>query len=410
MSGHVVIVGAGQAGLQAADSLRAGGFSGRISLTGDEPCEPYQRPPLSKAWLAGLVEGPALSLRTTDALARKNIELIAGRGATAIDTQRQVVEFDDGQRIEYTGLLLATGATPRRLACDPEVAPSILTLRSRPDADRLRDRLARCREHGRRVVVIGGGFIGLEVAATARKLGHEVTVLEAASRLMERSLAPGLSEWYAALHRAHGVDVELGVRIEAIRASADGLRVILTDGRSIDAGLVLAGIGVIPNDALARAAGIECDNGIVVDACGRTSAPNVVAAGDCAARRLIDGKLLRLESVQNAIEQGKAAASALLGIERPVEGPPWFWSDQYDRKLQIVGLSRDADQSVVRGDMNGRGFSVFHYQGEKLIAVDSVNAPKEHFAARQLLTHGVSPSRQDIADPAYDLAQLLPRR
>jgi 3-phenylpropionate/trans-cinnamate dioxygenase ferredoxin reductase subunit len=266
------------------------------------------------------------------------------------------------------------------------------------------------------VIVIGGGFIGLEVAATARKKGLSTTVLEAAPRLLGRVLAPVLSDWYANLHRSHGAALVLDARIAAIETDAHntvtGVR--MADGHVYPAGVVVVGIGVAANDQLAQAAGLVCDRGIVVDACGRTSDPFIVAAGDCTARRLADGSLLRLESVQNATEQGKSAAAALLGLEKPFTATPWFWSDQYDKKLQMAGLSMGADQWAVRGDMGRAGdasiagsFSVYHFKGDKLLAVDSVNASKDHLQARKLLDAGVSPIVAQAGDLGFDLAGLL---
>jgi 3-phenylpropionate/trans-cinnamate dioxygenase ferredoxin reductase subunit len=259
------------------------------------------------------------------------------------------------------------------------------------------------------VVVIGGGFIGLEVAATARKKDIAVTVLEAAPRLMGRALAPLLGDWYAKLHRSHGVDLRLNARIAGIetdeQGQASGVR--LEDGTLLPAGLVLLGVGVDANDALARAAGLACERGIVVDACGRTDDPLIVAAGDCTARRTADGSLLRLESVNNATEGGKSAAAALLGVQRSFAGTPWFWSDQYDRKLQMAGLSIGADQWALRGTLGAASFSMYHYRAGRLIAVDSVNAPKDHLTARKLLDAGVSPTPEQAGDEGFSLASLL---
>ena len=253
----------------------------------------------------------------------------------------------------------------------------------------------------------GGGFIGLEVAATARKKGAQVTVLEAAPRLLGRVLSPQMSDWYAALHRGHGVDVRLGAAVSGLRVDAgrvSGVR--LAGGEALDAGLVVIGIGVIANDDLAREAGLECDRGIVVDACARTSDARIVAAGDCTSRRVADGSLLRLESVQNATEQGKSAAAALLGQERPFTATPWFWSDQYDKKLQMAGLSMGSDAWALRGDMAG-SFSVYHFKAGQLVAVDSINATKDHLQARKLLDAGASPTPEQAQDTTFDLASLL---
>jgi 3-phenylpropionate/trans-cinnamate dioxygenase ferredoxin reductase subunit len=404
----IVIVGAGQAGVMTAEALRSGGFEGPITMLGDEPHGPYHRPPLSKAWMAGEIEAAQLVMRAPEMLARKNITLRTGVTVKAIDRSAQTVIQGDGSMLPYTGLVLATGSTPRALPLPGGDAPGVLALRTRDDASAIADRLAACIEQQRPVVVIGGGFIGLEVAATARKKGLAVTVLEAAPRLLGRVLAPVLSDWYAGLHRGHGVQLVLGAQVAAIEADAQGVTgVKLADGSVVPAGLVVVGIGVSANHQLAQAAGLECDRGIVVDACCRTSDPLIVAAGDCTARRLADGSLLRLESVQNATEQGKSAAAALLGQERPFTATPWFWSDQYDKKLQMAGLSMGADGWAVRGDMAAGAFTVYHFKGEQLIAADSVNASKDHLQVRKLLDAGVSPTREQAADVAFDLASLL---
>lgn len=409
----IVIIGAGQAGVQTAESLRAGGYAGRITLLGDEPHGPYHRPPLSKAWLAGEMDGAQLVMRAPEMLARKNIELRTEIKVASIDRAAKQVLLADGSALPYDGLVLATGSTPRSLPLPGGDAAGVHALRSRGDADAISQRLALCQEQQRPVVVIGGGFIGLEVAATARKKGLAVTVLEAAPRLLGRVLAPALSDWYAALHRSHGVELVFEARIEALETATDGSvsGVRLADGHLLPAGLVVVGIGVNANDGLAQAAGLECERGIVVDACCRTSDPAIVAAGDCTARRLADGSLIRLESVQNATEQGKSAAAALLGQERPFTATPWFWSDQYDKKLQMAGLSGGAEAWAIRGnmggDMAGASFSIYHFRAGKLIAVDSINAAKDHLQARKLLDAGISPRPEQAGDLGFDLGSLL---
>ncbi len=409
MTHPILIIGAGQAGVQTAEALRAGGFEGPITLLGDEPHGPYHRPPLSKAWLAGEMDAAQLVMRAPEMLARKAIELRTNAKVTAIDRSAKSVTLADGSTLPYSGLVLATGSTPRTLPLPGGNAHGVLALRSRDDASAIADRMATCIERQLPLVVIGGGFIGLEVAATARKKGLAVTVLEAAPRLLGRVLAPMLSDWYAELHRSHGVQLVLGAQIAEIvtdhENQATGVR--LKDGTLYPAGLVVVGIGVNANDELARAAGLECERGIVVDACGRTSDGSIVAAGDCTARRLSDGSLLRLESVQNATEQGKSAAAALLGQERPFTATPWFWSDQYDKKLQMAGLSMGAEHWAVRGDTASGSFTVYHYQGDKLIAADSINASKDHLQVRKLLDAGVSPTPQQAGDAGFDLNSLL---
>ena len=412
LQGPIVIIGAGQAGVQTAESLRAGGFTGPITMLGDEPYGPYHRPPLSKAWLAGEMDAVQLVMRAPEMLARKNITLRTDTTVVAIDRAAKHVQLADGSTLPYAGLVLATGSTPRALPLPGAQAQGVLALRSRDDASAIAERLALCQERQLPVVVIGGGFIGLEVAATARKKGLAVTVLEAAPRLLGRVLAPVLSDWYAELHRSHGVQLQLGAQITALEADAQGQvsGVRMADGSLVPAGLVVVGIGVVANEQLAVAAGLECERGIVVDACSRTSDPAIVAAGDCAVRRLPNGNLLRLESVQNATEQAKSAAAALLGQERPFTATPWFWSDQYDKKLQMAGLSTGADRWSVRGDLSSGSFSVYHFQGERLLAVDSVNASKDHLQARKLLDAGISPTPEQAADATFDLVSLLPAK
>jgi len=407
----VVIVGAGQAGVQTAEALRSGGYTGPITLLGDEPHGPYHRPPLSKAWLAGEMDAAQLVMRAPEMLARKGIDLRIGVRVAAIDRAARQLQLADGSTLPYGALVLATGASPRALPLPGGDAPGVLALRGKDDASAIAERMAACLAVQQPVVVIGGGFIGLEVAATARKKGLAVTVLEAAPRLLGRVLAPMLSDWYAELHRSHGVQLVLDARIAAIETAASGevAGVRLADGTLVPAGLVVVGIGVQANDGLAQAAGLACERGIVVDACGRTGDAHIFAAGDCTARRLADGTLLRLESVQNATEQGKSVAAAVLGQERPFTATPWFWSDQYDNKLQMAGLSGGADRWAVRGDLASGSFSIYHYQGDKLLAVDSVNAAKDHLQARKLLDAGASPTAEQAADSAFDLGSLLTR-
>jgi 3-phenylpropionate/trans-cinnamate dioxygenase ferredoxin reductase subunit len=384
----VVVVGAGQAAVAAAEALRAGGHAGSLTLLGDEPHGPYHRPPLSKGWLAGEMQAAQLVMRAPEMLAKKGIVLRTGTPVAALHRAEREVALADGERLPYDALVLATGATPRRL---PGLEGAAV-LRGLADAQALAARLQALKAAGRPMNVVGGGFIGLEVAATARKLGLDVTLFEAQPRLLARALPLLLSDWFADLHRAHGVDLRLG-------AVADGL----------DPAETLLGIGVTPNDALARAAGLDCDCdcGIVIDDHGRTSDPAIVAAGDCSVRRLPDGRLLRLESVQGATEGGKAAAATLLGLDKPFTATPWFWSDQHGRKLQMAGLSEGADRSVLRGALDAPSFSLWHFTGERLIAVDSVDAAKDHLLARKLLDAGRSPTPAQAADPGFDLGTLL---
>src|SRR5580693_7583336 len=338
MTHPVLIVGAGQAGVQIAESLRQEGYEGELLLIGAESHPPYQRPPLSKKWLIEPGSQTALALRGAEALARRKITLRLEATVSAVDRAGSQLEFAGGERVHYSKLALATGSVPRALPLAGASLEHVLSLRSIEDSVAISAALRRCASEGSQVVVIGGGFIGLEVAAGARKLGAKVTVLEGLPRLMSRVTAPVISEAFARLHSAHGVQLVFGAKVIEIVAREGRIAAVRTaDGHEYPAGCVIVGVGIEPDDLLARSAGLLCERGIVVDDCSRTSDPLIVAAGDCTARRLGDGTLVRLESVQNAIEQGKSAAAALMGRARPFVSAHWFWSDQFEVKLQMVG-------------------------------------------------------------------------
>ena len=402
-SAPIVVVGAGQAGQQLCDSLRRGGYEGRLVLVGDEPVLPYQRPPLSKKFLTGALEAERLLLRPASFYEKANVEVRLARRVTAIDRAARTLTLDDGEVLAWSGLALTTGTRIRPLSVPGAAEADVHYVRSLADGEALKTRLATAE----RLAVIGGGFIGLEVAAIARELGKQVVVIEAAERLMARAVAPLVSAFYAELHRAHGVEVLLGTGIEAIRG-ADGRHVVVTtDGRELAVDLIVAGIGVVPNSELAEVAGLACHNGIVVDVHARTSDPAIVAAGDCTWH--MNGFLerdIRLESVQNAVDQAKTAAASLLGRDEPYRQVPWFWSDQYDVKLQIAGIGMPHDEAVLRGDPASRQFSVYYFRAGALVGVDSMNRPAEHMAARKLLGQGIALSPAQAADPAVDLMQI----
>jgi 3-phenylpropionate/trans-cinnamate dioxygenase ferredoxin reductase subunit len=404
----ILIVGAGQAGVQIGESLRQEGYAGELLLIGNELHPPYQRPPLSKKWLIEPGAHTALALRGADALRRRRIDLRLDTHVTAIDRRASTLQLASGERLAYSKLAFATGALARALPLPGAALGEVLSLRSINDSAAISAAIRRCAAEQRPVVVIGGGFIGLEVAASARKLGAEVTVLEGLPRLMSRVTAPIVSEAFERLHRAHGVELVFGAQVSELTGTAGRVEAVRTaDGREYAAGCVVVGIGVVPDDRLAAAAGLACDRGIIVDDCARTSDASMVAAGDCTARRLADGRLLRLESVQNAIEQAKSAAAALMGRERPFRAAPWFWSDQYDIKLQMVGLNHGYDQVVTRGDLEKPAFSAFYFQARRLLAVDSLNRIQDHMQSKRLLDHGLSPTPEQVADPLFELQSLL---
>jgi 3-phenylpropionate/trans-cinnamate dioxygenase ferredoxin reductase subunit len=399
----MVIVGAGQSGLQVAEALRSEGWPGRIVVVGDEAHLPYHRPPLSKAYLLGEAGEAQLTIRSADALARKAIELLPGTVAVAIDRARRRIALAGGRELPYASLALATGGRPRPLACPGAAGPGVLALRTLDDCRAIAAALVAAQ----RVVVIGGGFIGLEFAAVARSKGKAVTVLELADRLMARAVAPVVSDFYARLHRGRGVAVITGCGDIAIERNGGAIGGVRAGGLLIPADLVVAGVGIVPNVELAAAAGLAVDCGIVVDACSRTSDPSIVACGDCTATRLPDGALRRLESVQNAVEQAKAAAASLVGRDKPFTAAPWFWSDQYDTKLQMVGTSAGHDRMLLRGSPPGERFAAFYFRAGKLIGIDTVNRPQEHMTGRKLLDRGITPTPEQVADEGFALASLV---
>ncbi len=402
---RIVIVGAGQAGLQIAEALRRDGYANELTLVGNETWLPYQRPPLSKKFLLGALQRERLYFRLAEYLQKIDVRIVLGDAAVALDRATQTVRLASGEALAYDGLALATGARVRRLTCRGADSPRVFYLRGIDDAEMLAAALGTAE----RVAVVGGGFIGLEVAAVARELGRTVTVIEAQERLMPRVVAPLLSEFYRAEHTARGVVVRTGLQVEAIDTGPRDARLRFGGGATLCADAIVVGIGVVPNAELAEAAGLACDGGIVVDEFARTADPAVVAAGDCTLHRnLLFASPHRVESVQNAMDQAKVAAASLLGRSEAYAQVPWFWSDQYDLKLQMAGLSRGHESYVVRGAPESRAFSVFYYREERLLGVDSVNRPADHMLARKLLAGGVAVSAEQAANPDFELKQLLP--
>lgn len=406
------IVGAGQSGCELALSLRQQGCTGEIVLFGDESHPPYQRPPLSKACLKGELPETSLRLRQPAAYERAGIELVLDARVAHLDRKSKTIVLANGIERPYGKLGLATGGRPRRLAIPDgqraERARNFCYLRTIDDVRNIRAHFA----PGRRLVIIGGGYIGLEVAASAVASKLSVTVLEALPRVLARVMAPEVSSFYERVHREAGVDLrtatevrgfEFGPGDEAITAVCCG------DGSSIAADLVIVGIGLVPNTELAQAAGLAVDNGIVVDEHARTSDPDIVAAGDCANfPDAMTGRRVRLESVPNAIEQARSAAASLLGGQRPHASVPWFWSDQYDLKLQIAGLSSGYDQVVLRGSTSGRSFAAFYLQEQRLIACDAVNRPQEFMTAKRLLAARGRIDTALLADESVPLKSIEP--
>jgi 3-phenylpropionate/trans-cinnamate dioxygenase ferredoxin reductase subunit len=401
MSDQIVIIGAGQAGVQLADSLRREGHEGAITLIGDETQAPYQRPPLSKAFLLDGMDEARLALRPDAFYEQRQITTRFGIRATAIDRDAKTVSLDNGDSLPYDKLALCLGTKVRILPIEGIDKPHVFALRTLDDSLRLKSAL----QNARSVAVIGGGFIGLEVAASARKMGCEVTIIEALDRVMKRAVSEPVSRFFEYLHREQGSTLLLETQTAGI--TDDGLR--LEDGRHIAADLVVLGCGVTPCAELATTAGLACDNGITVDEYGRTSDPDIVALGDCANHpNHLTGERLRLESVQNAIDAAKTVAKTLTGTLERYTAVPWFWSDQFDIKLQMAGLSHDTDTAITRGDPESRSFSIFYFKLGTLMAVDSINAPADHMAARRILANADrSLTPQDAADTGFDLKQAF---
>jgi len=397
----VAIIGAGQAGFQAAASLRDAGFTGRVVLVGDEPVLPYQRPPLSKSYLAGQSGVDDLWLRPAEFYARRQIDLVYGEPVTAIDRDRRLLCLASGIEFAWDHLVLATGARYRALPVPGAELDGVLALRTLADADALRQRLNEASE----VVVVGAGFIGLEFAAVAIACGARVHIVEITHHPMGRVVSAPVSRFFTEAHTDWGAEIALGTGVAQILGA--GGRVIgveTSNGRRISADLVLICVGVIPNAELARDAGLQVDNGIVVDECLLTSDPAISAIGDCAnfPTPFAAGRV-RLESVQNAVDQGRCVADRLAGRPGAYQKVPWFWSDQGDLKLQIAGITTGHDTSVLRGDPADRKFSVFCFRGGRLIGVESVNRTADHVVARRLLAGDPGLSPEQAADEGYDL-------
>lgn len=400
MSETIVVVGGGHAGAQAVDSLRRENPTARLVLVAAEPSLPYQRPPLSKKFLSGELEAERLPIRPASFYESIHCEVMTGNPVTAIDTAARGLTLANGPALSYDKLVLTVGGRARPLPVPGSSLAGVHVLRTMADVTAIRARLA----PGRRVAIVGAGYIGLECAASLRKLGLEVTVIEMMDRVMSRVVAPEMSRFYQAEHEAHGVKFLIGRRVNAFEGGERVALVLCDDGTRVPADLAIVGIGLVPNTEVAEAAGIRCDDGIAVDEHCRTSAEGVFAAGDCCSfPSLRYGRRVRLESVDNAFEQAKTAAANACGRVVVHDKTPWFWSDQYELKLQIVGLSQNYDSVVLRGDPATKSFSCCYLRGGELIALDAVNHARDFMAARKLIAERARPDPSRLGDDSIPL-------
>lgn len=404
MSGSCIIVGASHAAASLGPSLRQSGWEGRIVLVGDEPHLPYHRPPLSKEFLSGAKTLDDIRIRPGEVYAKANIEFLSGMRVQSIDRDAKQVQLANGEHLAYDKLALTVGSRVRKVDLPGVDLAGVHYLRTITDVEAIRADL----RAGASAVIVGGGYIGLETAAVLRRLGMNVTVVEMMERVMQRVTAPEISEFYTRVHREEGVRVLCSTAVNAFAGSGRVQRVVCGDGSELDADLVIIGVGIVPNVELARDAGLNTENGIVVDEYTRTSDPDIVAAGDCTWHfNPIYDRWMRLESVQNATDQGRAAAMNLCGKEQSYSALPWFWSDQYDLKLQIAGLSQGYDRVITRGDRNtGRSFAAFYLKEGKVIAVDAVNKPPEFMMGKRLITERVIVDQDRLADASVPMKEL----
>ena len=404
MISTILIIGGGQAGAQAVDTLRREGFAGRLILVSEEPSLPYQRPPLSKKFLSGELPADRLPFRHQAFYDEHRIELKLGLKATRLDPAARRVFLSNGEEVVYDRLLLCLGAISRQLTCPGADLPGVHYLRSIGDVPKIQEAL----KSGARAVIIGGGYIGLETAATARKMGCAATVLEMADRVMNRVVASNVSEYFAHEHRVQGVKIICNARVVRLEGTNRVERVVCADGTTYETDLLVVGVGALANMQLAADAGLACENGIVVDEYCRSSDPAIYAAGDCTYHPSLRFETrVRLESVDNAFEQAKTAALNILGRATMHDRVPWFWSDQFDNKLLIVGLSQGHDQQVTRGDPATRSFSVCYLKGGELLAVEAINHSKDYMAARKLIADRAHPDINKLAEPSIPLKESV---
>ena len=406
MKFDVVIVGAGHGGAQVAVMLRTQKFAGSIAIIGDEPELPYERPPLSKEYFAGEKEFERIHLRPAKYWDEREVAMLLGKRVVSVDPVAHAVTTDGGDTIGYGKLVWATGGAPRMLPIPGGDLPGVQGVRTRADADAMKA----ASETAGQIVVIGGGYIGLEAAAVLNKVGKKVVLLEALDRVLARVAGVELSRFYEKEHRDHGVDLRLSVCVDAIEGDTRVTGVRLADGEVVPADLVIVGIGIIPAVEPLIAAGAEGGNGVLVDRLCKTSLPDIYAIGDCAAHEnhFAEGATIRLESVQNANDQANVVAKGIVGDEAPYHAVPWFWSNQYDLKLQTAGLSTGHDQAVLRGDPATRSFSIVYLKAGKVIALDCVNRAKDYVQGRMIVTAGLRATPEQLADTDTPLKELLP--
>ncbi len=400
----VVIVGASHAAAETITSLRKFGWTGNITLIGDEPILPYQRPPLSKAYYKGEVEAEKLLIRQEPFYEKNEVTLMLGRRVESINRAETTLSLDDGKHVPYDHLILATGTRARKLPIEGSDLSQINYLRTKKDVDDIKSQL----KDGSKLLIVGAGYIGLEIAASAISQGIQVVVFEAMDRVLARVTSPQVSEFYQRIHKAEGVDIRLNATLEKFEQTDSGLQAITSYGEAVPFDSAVVGIGVIPNTELAEAARLECNNGIVVNEFAQTNDASIYAIGDCSNHHnFIYDRRIRLESVPNAVEQAKVAAANICNNALVYDQLPWFWSDQFDIKLQTAGLFQDYDQVIIRGDTSSRKFSAFYLKNKVLIAVDALNSPAEFMLSKKLILQKASPETSLLADPKVSLKELL---
>ncbi|MFT4629856.1 MAG: 3-phenylpropionate/trans-cinnamate dioxygenase ferredoxin reductase subunit [Dinoroseobacter sp.] len=400
----IVIVGASHAAAEIISSLKKKGFAGSITLIGDESLLPYQRPPLSKKYFTGELKLDHMYIKGPATYAAAGVIQKLGRTVVSIDRQGKTVKLDGGELIAYDKLVLATGTRARKLPVEGADLPQIKYLRTKEDVDDIKLAI----KPNSKLLIVGAGYIGLEVAASAVKQGVEVVVLEAMDRVLQRVTSPTVSEFFQRVHIQEGVDIRLNASLKSFQAKGTGATALIEHGDAIDFDCAIIGIGVIPNSEIAYAAGLTCDNGILVDEFTKTDDPNIYAVGDCSNHpSFVYDRRIRLESVPNAMGQAKTAAASICGEDMAYDEVPWFWSDQYDIKLQTVGLCQGHDQIVVRGQSNERKMAVFYLQEGRLIAVDAINSPAEFMVSKKLVAMRSKPDPEQLADPSVSMKSFL---